>query len=130
MINGNSLLYNISLSVQTILIADARLAEGQLFSLRLTDSQIPSSYPRSLDVKGKDSSKPGYVNKNTRKYNNNYQVTYEFSNAIMYWRNYEGRGGRNDCNTAPDFRCRFFNFFTTSDLTRFQIRKEIFYFNP
>jgi hypothetical protein len=85
--------------------------------------------PRTLDVKVKDSSKPGYFNKNTRKYDNKYQVNYEFSDAIMDWHNYEGRDGRNDCNTAPDFRCRFFSFFTTADLTRFQIRKKVFYFN-
>jgi hypothetical protein len=69
-------------------------------------------------VRGKDNSKPGCINKNTRKYNASYQVINEGSDTIMDWRNYEGRGGRNECNTAPDFRCRLFTFFTTVDLTR------------
>jgi hypothetical protein len=59
-----------------------------------------------LDVKEKDNSKPGYINKNTRKYNASYQVINEISDTIKDWRNYEGRGERNDCNTAPDVRCR------------------------
>ena len=121
MINGNNLFYNISLSVQTILIADARLAEGQCFSLPSHKFRI--GFRGSLDVKAKDNSKPGFISKNTRKYNASYQVINEVSDTITDWRNYEGRGGRNDCNTAPDFRCRLFTFFTTADLARFLIRK-------
>jgi hypothetical protein len=127
MINGNNLFYNISLSEQTILIADTRLAEGQCFSLPSHRFRVGIRGP--LDVKGKDNSKPGYINKNMRKYNASYQVINEVSDTIMDWSNYEGHGGRKDSNTAPDFRCRLFTFFTTADLTRFEIRKEVFYFN-
>ena len=127
MINGNNLFYNISLSVQTILIADERITEGHCFSL--PSHRFRVGIRRPLDVKGKDISKPDYINKNTRKYNACYQVINEVSDTIIDWRNYEGRGGRNDCNTPPDFCYRLFTFFTTADLTRLQIRKEVLYFN-
>jgi hypothetical protein len=52
-------------------------------------------------VEGKDNSKPGYVNKNTSKFNVSYQVIYEVSDTVVDWRSYEVRGGRNVCNTAP-----------------------------
>jgi hypothetical protein len=82
-----------------------------------------------MDVKGKDNSKPGYINKNTLKYKASCQVIKEVSDAIIAWRNYEGHGQTNYCNTAPDFCFMLFTFFITADLRRLQRIKELFFYS-